>query len=69
MDEELRALQDNHTCPRTLDFSSLQKITTALRMFAYGVTANFMDEYLKIDAYLINFTNFYLHNEVVPTIL
>ncbi|XP_065626931.1 uncharacterized protein LOC112038335 [Quercus suber] len=28
--------------------SSLQKITTALRMLAYGVTADFMDEYLQI---------------------
>ncbi|XP_050278347.1 uncharacterized protein LOC126719884 [Quercus robur] len=28
--------------------SSLQKITTALRMLAYGVTADFMDEYVQI---------------------
>ncbi|XP_042988733.1 uncharacterized protein LOC122316267 [Carya illinoinensis] len=31
-----------------LGFSSLQKITAALRMLAYGVTADFIDEYLKI---------------------
>ena len=28
--------------------SSLQKITIALRMLAYGVTADFMDEYVRI---------------------
>jgi hypothetical protein len=28
---------------KMLDFTSLQKITTTLRMLAYGVTANFMD--------------------------
>ncbi|GLT53669.1 hypothetical protein SLA2020_269260 [Shorea laevis] len=33
---------------KRLGFSSLQKITAALRMLAYGVTADFMDEYLKI---------------------
>jgi hypothetical protein len=33
---------------KRLGFSSLQKITAALRMLAYGVTANFMDEYLNI---------------------
>ncbi|XP_041020538.1 uncharacterized protein LOC121262204 [Juglans microcarpa x Juglans regia] len=32
----------------SLGFSSLQKITAALRMFAYGVTADFMDGYLNI---------------------
>ena len=31
-----------------LGLSSLQKITTALRMLAYGVTADFMDEYVQI---------------------
>jgi hypothetical protein len=31
-----------------LGFTSIQKITAALRMLAYGVTADFMDEYLKI---------------------
>ena len=31
-----------------LGLSSLQKITTAFRMLAYGVTANFMDEYVQI---------------------
>ena len=31
-----------------LGLSSLQKITTAFRMLAYGVTANFMDEYVRI---------------------
>ena len=31
-----------------LDLSSLQKITAALRMLAYGVTANFMDEYVRM---------------------
>ncbi|GLT54878.1 hypothetical protein SLA2020_280400 [Shorea laevis] len=29
---------------RRLGFSSLQKITTALRMLAYGVIADFMDD-------------------------
>ena len=31
-----------------LDLSSFQKITTALRMLAYGVTADFTDEYVWI---------------------
>ena len=31
-----------------LSLSSLQKITAALRMLAYGVAANFMDEYVWI---------------------
>ena len=31
-----------------LDFPSLQKIIVALRMFTYGVTANFMDEYVRM---------------------
>ncbi|XP_028088142.1 uncharacterized protein LOC114288750 [Camellia sinensis] len=31
-----------------LDLSALQKITTALRMLAYGVAPYFMDEYLRI---------------------
>ena len=31
-----------------LGLSSLQKITTAFRMLAYGVTADFMDEYVRI---------------------
>jgi hypothetical protein len=34
---------------RSLSFYSLQKITTALRMLAYGVTSYLMDEYLKIE--------------------
>ncbi|XP_028096218.1 uncharacterized protein LOC114296126 [Camellia sinensis] len=33
---------------RVLGLSSLQKITAALRMLAYGVAPNFMDEYLRI---------------------
>ena len=32
----------------TLGLSSLQKITAAIRMLAYGVSADFMDEYLRI---------------------
>ena len=32
----------------TLGLSSLQKMTAAIRMLAYGVLANFMDEYLRI---------------------
>ncbi|XP_028100444.1 uncharacterized protein LOC114299816 [Camellia sinensis] len=32
-----------------LGLSSLQKITTALRMLACGVAADFMDEYLRIE--------------------
>ncbi|XP_035547424.1 uncharacterized protein LOC108980206 [Juglans regia] len=31
-----------------LGLSSLQKITTAIRMLAYGVTADLMDEYVRI---------------------
>ncbi|XP_028095021.1 uncharacterized protein LOC114295039 [Camellia sinensis] len=31
-----------------LGLSSLQKMTAALRMLAYGVAAHFMDEYLRI---------------------
>ncbi|XP_076924851.1 uncharacterized protein LOC143587440 [Bidens hawaiensis] len=31
-----------------LGLSSMQKITAALRMMAYGVTADFMDEYISI---------------------
>jgi len=31
-----------------LGLSSLQKMTTAIRMLAYGVMANFMDEYVQI---------------------
>ena len=31
-----------------LDCSSLQKITVAIRMLAYGVAADLMDEYLKL---------------------
>jgi len=33
---------------KRLGFSSLQKSIAALRMLAYGVTADFIDEYLKI---------------------
>jgi hypothetical protein len=33
---------------RRLGLSSLQKITAALRMLAYGITGDLMDEYLKI---------------------
>ena len=32
----------------TLGLSSLQKITVAIRMLAYGVSADFMDEYIRI---------------------
>ena len=32
----------------TLRLSSLQKMTAAIRMLAYGVLADFMDEYLRI---------------------
>ncbi|KAF5454990.1 hypothetical protein F2P56_024610 [Juglans regia] len=31
-----------------LGLSSMQKITTAIRMLTYGVTADFMDEYIRI---------------------
>ena len=31
---------------RVLGLSSLQKMTTALRMLAYGVAADFTDEYV-----------------------
>ncbi|KAK9993908.1 hypothetical protein SO802_023611 [Lithocarpus litseifolius] len=40
-------IQKRDTVQR-LDLSSLQKITTALRMLAYGVAADFMDEYVRI---------------------
>jgi len=33
---------------RKLGHSSLQKMTTAIRMLAYGVISDFMDEYLQI---------------------
>ena len=33
---------------KTLGLSSLQKMTTAIRMLAYGVSADFMDEYIRI---------------------
>jgi hypothetical protein len=33
---------------KRLGFSSIQKITATFRMLAYGVTVDFMDEYLKI---------------------
>jgi hypothetical protein len=33
---------------KKLGHSSLQKMTAALRMLAYGVSGDFMDEYLKI---------------------
>ena len=32
----------------TLGLSSLQKMIAAIRMLAYGVLADFMDEYLRI---------------------
>ena len=32
----------------TLRLSSLQKMTATIKMLAYGVSANFMDEYLRI---------------------
>ena len=33
---------------KKLGLSPLQKMTVALRMLAYGVAANFMDEYVRI---------------------
>jgi hypothetical protein len=33
---------------KKLEHSSLQKRTAALRMLAYGVSGDFMDEYLRI---------------------
>ena len=33
---------------KKLGLSSLQKMTAALRMLAYGVTADFLDEYVRI---------------------
>ncbi|XP_059428578.1 uncharacterized protein LOC132162354 [Corylus avellana] len=38
----------NRDGSRRLGCSSLQKITTAIRMLAYGVTTDFVDQYLKI---------------------
>jgi hypothetical protein len=33
---------------KRLSLTSLRKITAALRMLAYGITADFMNKYLKI---------------------
>jgi hypothetical protein len=33
---------------KRLSFSSLQKMTTTLRMLAYGIIIDFIDKYLKI---------------------
>ena len=38
----------NRNSANKLDLSSLQKITTALRMLAYGVSSDLMDEYVRI---------------------
>ena len=38
----------NRNSANKLDLSSLQKITTALRMLAYGVSGDLMDEYVRI---------------------
>ena len=38
----------NRNSANKLDLSSLQKITTALRMLAYGVSGDFIDEYVRI---------------------
>lgn len=35
-------------CAGTLGLSSLQKITATFRMLAYGVSANYVDEYVQI---------------------
>jgi hypothetical protein len=35
-------------CAGTLGLSSLQKITAAFRMLAYGVPADYVDEYVRI---------------------
>ncbi|XP_017217329.1 uncharacterized protein LOC108194901 [Daucus carota subsp. sativus] len=40
-------VQKRDNCGR-LGLSSMQKITAALRMLAYGVTGDFMDEYIRI---------------------
>jgi hypothetical protein len=33
---------------RTLGFTACQKITAAIRMLAYGVTGDYVDEYMRI---------------------
>ena len=38
----------NRNGGKKLGLSSLQKITVKLRMLAYGVTGDFMDEYVRI---------------------
>ena len=35
-------------CAGTLGLSSLQKMTAAFRMLAYGVAADYVDEYVRI---------------------
>ena len=65
-----------------LGLSSLQKITVALRMLAYGVVADFMDEYVRIGkstaieslkkfvkAVVDIFSNKYLRSQTTKTLL
>ena len=65
-----------------LGLSSLQKITVALRMLAYGVAADFMDEYVRIGkstaieslkkfvkAVVDIFSNKYLRSQTTKTLL
>ena len=42
-------LSKKEIMPKNSILSSLQKITVALRMLAYGIIANFMDEYVWIE--------------------
>ena len=65
-----------------LGLSSLQKITVALRMLAYGVAADFMDKYVRIGkstaieslkkfvkAVVDIFSNKYLRSQTTKTLL
>ena len=40
--------QQKRDCARSLDLSTLQRVTAAVRMFAYGVAADAMDNYVRI---------------------
>ena len=48
-----------------LGLSSLQKMTAALRMLAYGVAADFMDEFLRIEESTAMNSLFYFVKAVV----
>ena len=43
----IRTLSKKEIVAKKLGLSSFQKITTALKMLAYGVTGDFMEEYVR----------------------